>query len=342
VEDRALEGLSLLRVYGDEDEAGSAREFLAGQSVQCTILDERFVNPASLGNAAPGLWLLVLQTHRADAEARLAAREAEGDACQDAEASCAGCSSRDFSAVPPRDAPRGSWYLRCVNCGRWTPVSGKTYLREEYPVLPPACPECGSFRIGGGEPPEFDMGNPEEKKWWRCENCENNWAAVTDPKGSGLAGFDGSREPWRCETLERLPPELLEPPAEEPEQEDETEDCDKPKVGCPKCLSCDVSMNDTLVAKGGPVRFLCKHCGQVWDVAVPAGTPLPDIPVIRDGDATEDPAIACVQCGSADTEPCDAPTYAFESGLSRIFKMIFDHTSWRRCRHCGYQWEAQI
>ena len=339
MDDSALEGMSLLRIYGSEDLADAAREFLERQGISSTVLDKRAVNPAKLGNAAQGEWLVVASGRRADAEARLAAQEAEWDGGRDEEVRCTACDSSDFSAVPPRESPEGSWYLRCLNCGRWTPVSERSYRREAYLVLPSACPECGSFRVAPGDAPEFDMGLPEEKRWWRCESCEHAWSAVTDDKGPGAAR-SGAGEPWTCETLEQEPPEMLEAPSEPPAREEETDEEEGPRVMCPRCLSTQVSMNDTLAAKGGALRFLCDRCGQVWDESPPPGTPLPDVPVLRDGDATTDPAMACLQCGSGETEVCDAPDYALESGLARFVKMLFGRGSWRRCQRCGYQWEA--
>lgn len=333
----------LLRIFDSMELAEDTRDFLRAIPLPCALLDRRVAPPEVLGEAAAGVWLKVPRERRAEAEARLAERDEESGKDAGADVRCTSCDSTDFGAVTPSQSPSGSWWLRCQNCGRRTPVAEADYLSDTFPILPAACPACGSFRVTEADPPPrdaFDMQQAEDGPWWACENCEHRWPSPREAKGPGTAAAGGSAEPSRRHDLEAVPQEIAEAPPEEPSEASPEDDGDTGGPQCPRCLSRHLSMNDVLVAKGGPVRFLCTACGEVWDQAFPAGAPLPDLPVVRDGDAVAEAGIHCAQCGSRETESCEPPPFAGESALGLLFKRFLGARTWHRCLRCGFQWEG--
>lgn len=233
--------------------------------------------------------------------------------------------------------------MRCQNCGRRTPVAEAAYLSDDFPILPAACPECGSFRVTPADPPPqgvFDMQPVEDGPWCSCESCEHRWLLPREAKGPGAAAAWGAAEPQRRHSLEEVPREILEAPPEEPEDTDPEDDGGTGGPKCPRCMSPHLTMNDLLAANGGAVRFLCTRCGEVWDQSFPVGVPLPDLPIVRDGDAAAEAGPQCSQCGSSETEPCEPPPFAGESTLALFFKRLLGARAWNRCLRCGFQWET--
>ena len=332
----------LLRIFESDERAQEVLALLRQTGLPCESLDRRLAGPEVLGDAAAGVWLLVPQDRRGEAETRLAETDDGIGDSSGGEVRCTSCDSREFCAVPPSEAPSGSFWLRCLNCGRRTPVGEAVYMSDAFPALPSACPECGSFRVAEADAPPrspFDMVPPEDRSWCVCENCEHRWQPPAEVKGPGTARSGGPAEPIRRHELCQAPPEILEAaPDEANETVGEEEEPDGQQ--CPRCLSRRLTMNDTLVAKGGPLRLLCTKCGEVWDEQLPPGAVLPNLPVVRDGDADAQPGSVCPQCGNGESEPCEPPAYAGESYFARLFKALLGGSAWRRCVRCGFQWQG--
>jgi DNA-directed RNA polymerase subunit M/transcription elongation factor TFIIS len=338
---------ALLRIFADAAEAGPALEFLRSGGLSCEI------EPAPEGDGegalpgvARGTWLRVSSDERSRAEVLLSSEEARIAGAENRRPACPDCGSTLFAAVAPSEAPAGSWWLRCSNCGGTQPVGEDNYLRDEFPILPASCPLCGSFLLEHCDPPPFTMDLPEDRPWCRCEACGHQWAGALEEKKAGkveslAAPRLPSAPPPEPADFESDPDEV-----EEPEPEDSHEDAEEnpneseSRWTCPRCGSRKLFLNDSGRAKDGLVRFLCSLCNEVWDEAVPEGEPLPDLPRLDEGDAADEARERCPNCGEGEGLPIDPPAWAGESRLSLLLKGFFKGKSWFRCPRCSHEWEG--
>lgn len=325
-----------LRVYADPARARLAEALLHEKGLDGRIDEAPSADgPPALGDLAPGVLLVTSPASRAAAEAALAEADAATgpERIPEDDPECTACGSEVFAAVPPSEAPEGSWWLRCRNCGMVLPVAERTYEREEFPCLPSSCPACGSFLLEADAPPEIVQGPLEGRLWCVCEGCGHKWEANPEAKRPGtLAGM-----PVPVPLPVLAAPEAV--PAEDAGAPSPGDD-DADSLECPSCHGKDLLMNDSRCENEGTLRLMCNRCQEVWDLRWPAGEPLPDLPAIEDEAPEDETGRRCPQCQSAKTEPCETPPWAVESFAGRFFKAVFTGKTWRRCAACGHVWEG--
>ena len=312
--------LETLDIYSTLTQAEWTRMLLGSRDIPATLLDARMTGMFN-ANVVGGVRLqvprsLLAQANRILKENPYSAQcQSERIALMEGDVRCPECGSDDLAAVPPRESNTGTYALRCLRCKNQFPVSAETYLQDDFPLLPSACPECGSALLHNVEAPPDREDDVVDRQWVRCDACAHEWEAPIESKPGAPPN---------------APKKVLESQKEErPEL---------PPAACPRCAS--VQVMETTKPGDDPdwVRLTCLECGHAW-IENECGQQVPLDGSPPQSNEEEAPRLKCPGCASQEVEPTEAPAYAVESALGSFFKHLVGR-GWYRCKDCGHVWES--
>lgn len=310
--------LETLDTYSTPTQAEWTRMLLESWGIPATLLDVRTAGIYN-ANLVGGVRLQVPRSRFAEAGRILkehpysAQSESERSARMEEWVRCPECGSDDLAAVAPRESRTGSYALRCLHCENQFPVSVDTYLKDDFLLLPSACPECGSGLLHHVEAPPERGGDAKERQWVRCDACAHEWEALLESKPGAPPGPPGK---------------ATDPPKEEGQE--------LSPAACPRCAS--VQVMETSACDDDPdwATLRCLECGHAWmENDCGQQVPLDGSPPPTDDEAAH---LLCPACARQEAEPTEAPAYAAESALGGFFKHFIGR-GWYRCTACGHVWE---
>jgi transcription elongation factor Elf1 len=309
--------LETLDIYSTLTQAEWARMLLRSRGIPATLLDARMAGMYNV-NVVGGVRLQVRRTLLGRARQILAEHpytprlDSEREARMEEDVLCPGCGSEDLAAVALRDSRTGTYALRCLACEEQFPVGVDTYLREDFPLLPAACPQCGSARLHNIEAPEGLEEQAGERQWVACDACAHEFEA---PAGAKSGTAPGGKAP--------LGPKEGAP--------------DVQPAACPVCASLQVMEAGGSCDEPQWVKLRCLECNHAW-MEDESGQQVSLDGLIPPSDEEVSSGLACPACAGRDIETAEAPAYAVESALGGFLKHLVGR-GWYRCKKCGQLWE---